>query len=116
MLKLPVVKYRLSIPANIRALPNKVYITYLIAEYSFLPAPQIEIRKYIGIISISQKTKKSNKSREQNTPRILVSSNKSQAKYSRTLRSIFQEIRTTRKPIKVVSRTSGRLRPSTPKW
>jgi len=115
ILRLPVVKYRLRIPASIKALPNKVYTTYFIAEYSLLPVPQIEMRKYIGMISISQKRKNSNRSREQNTPRMLVSRSNSQAKYSLGLRSIFHEIRTTRKPRKVISIINGRLRPSTPR-
>jgi len=115
MLRLPVVKYRLRMPASIIALPNKVYITYFIAEYSLLPVPQMEMRKYIGITSISQKRKKSKRSREQNTPRMLVSRSRSQAKYSRGLKSIFHEIRTTRKPRRVINITRGRLKPSTPR-
>ncbi|MBA7697808.1 hypothetical protein ES703_106479 [subsurface metagenome] len=115
ILRLPVVKYRLRIPASIKALPNKVYTTYFIAEYSLLPVPQMVIRKYIGIISISQKRKNSSRSREQNTPRMLVSRSRSQAKYSRGLKSIFHEMRTTRKPRKVISISKGRLRPSTPR-
>jgi len=97
------------------ALPNKVKITYFIAEYSFLPEPQIEIKKYIGITSISQKTKNKRRSREVNTPRMLVSRSKSQAKYSRTLRSIFHEMRTTMKPRNAISITKGKLSPSTPR-
>ena len=116
ILRLPVAKYRLRMPASIMALPNRVYTTYFMAEYSFLPLPQMEIRKYMGMTSISQKMKNSNRSREQNTPRMLVSSRRSQAKYCRTLKSTFQEMRTTRKPIRVVKTTRGRLRPSTPKW
>jgi len=85
-------------------------------EYSFLPEPQTEIRKYMGIISISQKMKNSSRSREQKTPRILVSRSRSQTKYSRTLRCSFQDIRTTIKPRKAVNTTSGMLRPSTPRW
>ncbi|MBA7692090.1 hypothetical protein ES703_100648 [subsurface metagenome] len=103
-------------PTSITALPKRVYITYFIAEYSFRPVPHIEIRKYIGMTSISQKRKKSSRSREQNTPRMLVSRSKSQAKYSRGLRSIFQEMSTTRKPRKAMSITRGRLKPSTPRW
>ena len=103
-------------PASIKALPNRVYITYLMAEYSLRPVPQMEIRKYIGMTSISQKRKKSSRSREQKTPRMLVSRSSSQAKYSRGLRSIFQEMSTTRKPRKAISITRGRLRPSTPRW
>jgi len=103
-------------PASIIALPSKVKTTYFIAEYSLLPVPQIEIKKYMGITSISQNRKNKRRSREQNTPRILVSSSKSQAKYSRGLRSIFHEIRITRKPRKAVSTTRGKLKPSTPRW
>jgi hypothetical protein len=98
------------------ALPNKVYTTYFIAEYSLLPVPQIEIKKYIGITSISQKRKNSKRSREQNTPRMLVSRSRSQAKYSLGLRSIFHEMRTTKKPRRLISITKGRLKPSTPRW
>ena len=54
--------------------------------------------------------------REANTPMMLVSRRRSQAKYSRGLRLIFHEISTERKPRKVVSSTSGRLSPSTPRW
>ena len=90
-------------------------MTYLMAEYSRRPVPQMEIRKYIGMTSISQKRKKSSRSREVNTPRMLVSSSSTQAKYSRTLRWTFQEIRTTRKPRRAIKRTSGRLMPSTPR-
>ena len=86
ILKLPVVIYRLRIPASIKALPNRVYRTYFIAEYSFLPEPQTDIRKYMGITSISHMRKNSRRSRDINTPRMLVSSSRSQAKYSRGLR------------------------------
>jgi hypothetical protein len=103
-------------PASIKALPNKVYTTYFIAEYSLLPVPQIEMRKYIGITSISQKRKNSRRSREQNTPKMLVSKSRSQAKYSLGLKSIFHEMRTTRKPSKAINITKGRLKPSTPRW
>ena len=60
-------------------------MTYFIAEYSLRPAPQMEIKKYIGITSISQKMKKSRRSREANTPIMLVSRSSNQAKYSRGL-------------------------------
>ena len=76
----------------------------------------MEIRKYIVIISISQKRKNSSRSKELNTPRMLVSRSRSQAKYSRGRRLIFHEIKTTRNPKKVISRIRGRFKPSTPRW
>ena len=76
----------------------------------------MEIKKYMGIISISQNRKNSRRSREQNTPIMLVSNSNSQAKYSRGLRSIFHEMRTTRKPKTVVSTIRGRFKPSSPRW
>ena len=86
----------------------------MIAEYSFLPVPQMEMSIYIGISSTSQKMKNRRRSREQNTPRMPVSSTRSQAKYSLTLRSIFHDTSTATRPIKVVRITKGRLNPSTP--
>jgi hypothetical protein len=102
-----------------KALPNSVYITNFVAEYSFLPrgggVPQMEINMYMGISSTSQKRKKSKRSRDMKTPRIPVSRIKSQAKYSFVLRLIFHETKTATNPRKVVSITMGKLRPSTPR-
>ena len=51
------------------------------AEYSRRPLPQIEIRKNMGISSSSQKTKKSRKSSEVNTPTTAPWSASSHTKY-----------------------------------
>jgi hypothetical protein len=90
-------------------------MTYFMAEYSFLPDPHMDIRKYIGMSSSSQNMKKSSMSREQKTPSTQVSSSNSQKKYSRVLSDIFQDISTARKPSSVASSTRGRLNPSTPR-
>jgi len=74
----------------------------------------MEIRKYMGIISISQKIKNRSRSREANTPRMLVSSSSSQMKYSLTLVWTFYDMRIDKKPRKVVNITIGILKPSTP--
>ena len=91
-----------------------MYSTYFHAEYSLLPVPQIEIRKYIGISSISQNTKKSTKSIALNTPSRLISSNMIQAKYSLGRSSMRQEMSTATRNRKPVSATSASDSPSTP--
>ena len=68
MSKVLVEKYSASIPTSINALPNMVKITNFIAEYSFRPVPQMEIRKNIGISSSSQNRKNRKKSRAVKTP------------------------------------------------
>ncbi len=79
-----------------------------------LPLPHTEIRKYIGTSSISQNKKNSMKSSALNTPRRLVSSTSSQAKYSFGRRSIRHEISMETRPRNAVSSTSGSERPSSP--
>ena len=90
MLKLPTDSPVINNAININADPNNVYITNFIAEYSLRPEPQIEIIKYIGISSISQKIKKSTKSKEIKTPKTEVSKIKNQKKYSAT--RVFTDI------------------------
>src|SRR4030043_1002786 len=104
----------LKIPASIIALPTRVYITYLIDEYSFLPLPQTEIRKYMGTSSSSQKRKNKTRSKEQKTPNMLVSRSNNQMKYSLGLNWIFHETSTAKTPRNVINITRGKLRPSTP--
>src|SRR4030042_6121860 len=106
----------LKIPASIIALPTRVYITYLIDEYSFLPPPQTEMRKYIGISSSSQNKKKRTMSKEQKTPSMLASRSNNQMKYSLGLNWIFHDTSTAKTPRNVISITRGKLRPSTPRW
>ena len=67
-LNVPTEKYKPRIATNMKALPSKVNITNFIAEYSFLPVPQIDIKKYIGNNSSSQNMKKRIRSRETKTP------------------------------------------------
>jgi hypothetical protein len=76
----------------------------------------MDIRKYMGISSISQKMKKSRKSREAKTPVMAACKSRIQAKYSRTRMFIFQDMSITRKPIRAERMTKGRLKPSTPTW
>ncbi len=97
-----------------KADPNSVNRTYFHAEYTLRPVPQIEIRKYIGISSISQNRKKSTKSIALNTPSRLVSSSMIQAKYSLGRSSMRQEMSTATRNRKPVSTTSASDRPSTP--
>ena len=98
-----------------KALPRNVKIRNFIAEYSRRPLPQIEIRKNIGTISNSHRRKKRMKSSAVNTPMTAVCSTSSQTKYSLTRSLMLQEANTATKPRSPVSRTSGALRPSTPR-
>ena len=111
----PFERYKASIPTNIKALPMKVKRRNFIAEYSFLPLPQIEIKKYIGISSNSQNKKNRNISNEVKTPIIEVCNIKSHIKYSLTLNLIFHDAITAQNPNNPVSNTIGALKPSTPK-
>ena len=72
MLNVPTEKYSASMPTNMNALPRKVNTRNFIAEYCFLPDPHIEMRKYIGSSSSSQKMKNSIRSRDTNTPMTAV--------------------------------------------
>src|SRR5436309_9279105 len=112
--KVSAVKPRVRIPTSISAEPKNVYNTYFQAEYTLLPLPQTEIRKYIGTSSISQNRKNSTKSSALNTPSRLVSSTSSQAKYSLGLSSVRQEISTETRPRNAVRRASGSDSPSSP--
>lgn len=76
----------------------------------------MEMRKYMGISSSSQKRKKRMRSSEQKTPRMLLSSSSIQMKYSFGLSWIFHDTRTEMTPKNVINMTSGRLKPSTPRW
>src|SRR4030042_3853070 len=105
----------LKMPASIIALPTRVYITYLIDEYSFLPLPQTEMRKYIGTSSSSQKRKNKTRSKEQKTPSMLVSRSNNQMKYSLGRNSIFHDTSTASTPRNVISITRGKLSPSIPR-
>ena len=116
MLNVPVEKKIASIPISINALPSKVNIRNFIAEYSFLPLPQIDIRKYIGMSSNSQNIKNITRSRETNTPTTAVWSISSQAKYSLTLKVTCQDANTAHTPSMEAKVTNGKLNPSIPMW
>ena len=59
---------RAKIPTSMKALPRKVKMRNFMAEYWRRPVPHIEMRKYMGSNSSSQKTKNRMKSREAKTP------------------------------------------------
>ena len=110
----PVAKYIDNIPIIKKAPEVSVNIKNFIAEYWAFPEPQIDIKKYIGINSASQKTNKSNMSREENTPVTTPCKINNHIKYSRSLKLIFREAITAQKPKMPVSKTRGALKPSTP--
>ena len=85
-----------------------------IAEYSRRPVPQVEMSRYIGTSSTSQKRKNSRKSSAVKTPSTAVCSTNSQMKYSRTRCPMWKETNTAHRPSRPVSITSGALMPSTP--
>ena len=114
MSKVSVEKYNAKIPINKKALPNKVYKRNFIAEYSLRPAPQIEIKKNIGISSSSQNRKNIMRSKEQKTPKTALWSTRSHVKYSETLDEIDHEDKTATNIRVEQSKTNGRLKPSIP--
>ena len=104
-------------PTNMKALPMKVKTRNFIAEYCLRPLPHLEMRKYIGRSSSSQKMKNRIKSRDTNTPMTAVWSSSSHMKYSLTWSLMpCQEAKTAHMPRRAVSSTRGILRPSTPRW
>ena len=115
MSNVPVEKKIIRIPTSMKALPRNVKIRNFIAEYSRRPLPHIEMRKNIGTISSSQRRKNRMKSSAVNTPMTAVCSTSSHTKYSRTRSLMLQEAKTATKPSRPVRRTSGALRPSTPR-
>src|SRR3989304_4023058 len=102
-------------PTSMSALPLMVKSTNFIAEYSLRPDPQIEIRKYIGISSTSQKRKKRIRSCAVKTPSTPVSNASSQAKYSLDRSSMFHEMSMATTNRNVVRITIVSDRPSTPR-
>src|SRR5436309_6251197 len=89
-------------------LARNVYMKNLIAAYFLRGPPHTAMRKYIGIRPTSQKTKNWKRSRDRNTPLIVVSMNRNIAKNAGTrwcsshpiakasgVRSAFRKTRTT---------------------
>ena len=113
MSNVPTEKKRARMPTSMKALPKKVKMRNFMAEYSFRPVPQIEIRKNIGMSSSSQSRKNKMKSSAVNTPMTAVCRTSSQTKYSRTRCRTPQDANTAAMPSSPVRSTSGALRPST---
>src|SRR5581483_3309141 len=114
MSKVPAEKPSVRMPISIAAEPENVNSTYFQAEYCLRPVPQMEIRKYMGTSSISQKMKKRMKSSAVNTPSRLVSSTSNQTKYSLGRRSTRQEMSTAISERNAVSTSIASERPSAP--
>ena len=112
--KVSVEKYIARIPINKNALPNKVYRRNFIAEYSFRPAPQMEIKKNMGTSSSSQNRKNIMRSKEQNTPKTAVWRTSNQVKYSETLDEIDHDAKTATNIRIEQSKSNGKLKPSIP--
>ena len=110
--KVPVPANMTNIPISMKALPRIVNIKNFIAEYSFLPVPQIDIRKNIGINSSSQKRKKSRKSIEVNTPTTAPCRASNHMKCSLVLSDTFHEAKIETIPSNPVNKISGALIPS----
>ena len=115
MSNVPVEKNSVRIPISMNALPRRVNIRNFIAEYSLRPLPHTAMRKNIGTSSSSHSKKNRRKSRAVKTPITAVCKTSSQRKYSRTRVLIPHEAYTATIPSNPVSRTSGALRPSTPR-
>ena len=92
-----------------------VKIMNFIAEYSFLPVPQIEIKKNIGISSSSQNRKNRKKSKDVNTPMTAPCKTNSHMKCSFMRTETLHDAKTATIPRIPVSKTNGALSPSIPR-